>query len=84
MKAEYNMNRAKRGAIISTKGKTRITLYLDNEIIQFFRNKSENEGKGYQTMINDALHAFIDNKRIDSVETLRKIIREELKIINKK
>ncbi|OGO92769.1 MAG: hypothetical protein A3F10_04510 [Coxiella sp. RIFCSPHIGHO2_12_FULL_42_15] len=75
--------KAKRGAIVPTKGKTRITLYLDNDVIQYFRNKSEHEGKGYQTMINDALHASIDNKRIDSVETLRQVIREELKVINK-
>jgi len=79
MKAQYNMSKAKRGAIISTKGKTRVTLYLDNEILDHYRKKAEKMGKGYQTLINEALQVSMKNRPVDSVTTLRRIIREELK-----
>ena len=83
MKREYDMSRAKHGAIISTKGKTRITLYVDNNILNHFRKKSETQGKGYQTLINDALRVAMEGQPIDSAKILRRIIREELKVINK-
>ncbi len=79
MKAEYDMSKAKRGAIVPTKGKTRITLYLDDDILDHYRDDAEKIGKGYQTLINDTLRKAMSDKRIDSVTTLRRIIREELK-----
>jgi uncharacterized protein (DUF4415 family) len=79
MKAEYDMSKAKRGAIIPSKGKTRVTLYLDDEILNYYRKKAEKMAKGYQTLINEALQISMKNKPLDSVTTLRRVIREELK-----
>ena len=36
MKAEYDFSKGKRGALISSKGQTRITIYVDNEILEEF------------------------------------------------
>ena len=55
MKKEYDFSRGKRGAVLSTAGKTRITIYLDDVILEKFKAESERTGKGYQTLINDAL-----------------------------
>ncbi|MEZ5650956.1 MAG: hypothetical protein R3E87_10455 [Burkholderiaceae bacterium] len=37
MRKEYDLSKAKRGAVIPSPGKTRITIMLDDEIIEFFR-----------------------------------------------
>ena len=52
MKAEYDFSKGKRGAFIPSKGKTPITIYVDNEIIEEFRSRAEETGTGYQTIIN--------------------------------
>jgi len=80
MKKEYNFKGAKRGAVISQKGKTRITMYLDDDILKAFRESADAAGHGYQTLINDTLREYLSksNKPID-VETLRRILREELR-----
>ena len=80
MEKEYDFSKGKRGPIIKPKGKTRITIYLDNEVLDEFRNRSEESGYGYQTMINDALkqHLASDSQPVNK-KTLRKILREELK-----
>ena len=38
-----------------TKGKTRITIMLDNDLLIAFRAKADSEGMGYQTLINQTL-----------------------------
>jgi uncharacterized protein (DUF4415 family) len=80
MQKEYDFSDATRGPVISQKGKTRITIYLDNDIIEEFRSRSNSEGKGYQTMMNEALREYLgkEPKSIDA-KTLRKILREELR-----
>jgi uncharacterized protein (DUF4415 family) len=55
MKKAYDFCKGKRGAVIPTTGKTRITIYVDDAIIKSFRAESKKRGKGYQTLINDAL-----------------------------
>ena len=55
MKDEYNFSSAKRGAIASNKGKTRITIMLDDAVIEAARARAENAGTGYQTVINNLL-----------------------------
>jgi hypothetical protein len=55
MKDEYDFSNAKRGAVASAKGKTRITIMLDDAVIEAARALAENEGFGYQTVINNAL-----------------------------
>ncbi|MCF8152444.1 MAG: BrnA antitoxin family protein [Burkholderiaceae bacterium] len=79
MKANYDMTKAKRGAVLSAAGKTRITIYLDDAILEAFRQRAEQEGKGYQTLINEALAASLaQNNAPVTVSTLRRILREEL------
>ena len=78
MKAEYDFSNAVRGAVVPQTGKTRITMYLDDAILEEFRKRADAAGKGYQTMINDALREYLSNDPADLEETLRKVIREEM------
>lgn len=55
MKDEYDFSNAKRGAVASSKGKTRITIMLDDVVIEAARAMAESEGFGYQTVINNTL-----------------------------
>ena len=79
MKKEYDFSGGRRGAIISNKGKTRITIHLDDDVLQSFRERAHTAGRGYQTMINDALRQYLGKSGapIDA-DTLRRILREEL------
>ena len=79
MRKEYDFSKGKRGPVVTEKGKTRITIFLDDEIIRRFRALAQKTGKGYQTLINQALkqqHA-IEEPRLTAT-VVRKIIREEL------
>ncbi len=78
MKPEYDFSKAKRGAVIPQTGKTRITIYLDDAILEEFRNRADTAGKGYQTLINDALRDHLRKDSGNLEETLRKVIREEM------
>ena len=79
MRKEYDFSKGKRGAVVKSRGKTRITIHLDNDVIDAFRARSEKEGKGYQTLINDALRQCLatTGKPVDT-RNLRRILREEL------
>lgn len=64
MNDEYDFSQGKRGAVASSKGKTRITIMLDDAVIEAARAVAENEGFGYQTVINNTLrHALLENPR---------------------
>ena len=85
MRKEYDFYKGKRGAVIASPGKTRITIMLDDDIIEFFRARAEAQGTGYQTMINAALRASMGEAegkaaedRPITVAVLRKVLREEL------
>jgi uncharacterized protein (DUF4415 family) len=79
MKKEYKFESAKRGPVVTQKGKTRITIYLDNDILDEFRNRATEAGSGYQTMINDALKKYLEKSDNPINEALiRQVIREEL------
>lgn len=79
MRAEYDFSKGKRGALIPAKGKTRITIYIDDSILDEFRARAERTGTGYQTMMNEALKAFLGkNEQPVTAAVLRQIIREEL------
>jgi uncharacterized protein (DUF4415 family) len=79
MKKELDFSKGKRGAVISTKGKTRITIYLDDEILRRFKATSERTGRGYQTLINAALRDYLErSEKPLTAEIVRKIVREEL------
>ena len=79
MKREYDFSRGKRGAVVPQIGKTRITIYLDDGVLEEFRERADSAGRGYQTMINEALREYLGKSLspIDA-ETLRRILREEL------
>ncbi|MBE9079415.1 BrnA antitoxin family protein [Romeria aff. gracilis LEGE 07310] len=79
MKAEYDFSQAKREAVIPQTGKTRITIYIDDDVLETFRERSESAGKGYQTMMNEALRLYLEKvKQPLDEETLRRVIQEEL------
>ena len=59
MRKEYDFSRLKRGAAIPSPGKTRITIMLDADIIAALRARAEAAGRGYQTLINEALRAAL-------------------------
>jgi hypothetical protein len=86
MRKEYDFSKGRRGAVVPSKGKTRITIMLDNDTLELFRARAEAEGVGYQTMINAALREaaagrtkgkVADEKPLTAA-ALRKILREEL------
>jgi hypothetical protein len=65
--------------VVPTIGKTRITIYLDDEIVAHFRTLSEQTGRGYQTLINEALRAYTGRTGQPlTPEAVRRIVREEL------
>lgn len=79
MRAEYDFSKGKRGALIPAKGKTRITIYIDDSVLNEFRARAERMGTGYQTMMNEALKVFLEkNEQPVTAAVLRQIIREEL------
>ena len=82
MKPEYDFDQAKRGAIIPQQGKTRITIYIDDDILEAFRQRGDAEGKGYQTMMNQALREYLDQAKppLDE-DTLRRVFQEELRAV---
>ena len=79
MRKEYDFSKGKRGPVVTEKGKTRITIFLDDEIIRRFRALAQNTGKGYQTLINQALKQQLAiEEALLTATVVRKIIREEL------
>lgn len=86
MKKEYDFSRGKRGAVIKTPpGKTRITIRIDDDLLQWFRDQVHEAGGGnYQTLINAALREYIEGKEENLKSTLRSVVREELARYGKK
>jgi uncharacterized protein (DUF4415 family) len=80
MRKQYDFSKGKRGAVVPSPGKTRITIMLDDDIIEHFRSRAETAGTGYQTEINRVLKEYLANDgRLLTLETLRQLIREELR-----
>ena len=85
MRNEYDFSKAKRAKDLphlaklqaEARGKTRITIMLDNYVIEAFRKLAEQEGIGYQTLINRRLRESLESKPLDE-ESLRRVLREEL------
>lgn len=80
MKRNYDFSKGKRGAIFPMPpGKTRITIRLDNDILDWFRDKVEAQGGGsYQTMINDALREHIKTGEKGLEATFKRVLQEVL------
>jgi len=81
MRKEYDFSKAKRGpAVPLSKGKTRITIRLDDDVIVWFKRQVHDAGGGnYQSLINKALHEHIKRSDEPLEETLRRVLREELR-----
>ena len=80
MKAEYDFSKGRRGAVVpAPRGKTRITIRLDDEVLDWFRQQTLEAGGGnYQSLINEALREHIASRREPLEETLRRVLREEM------
>jgi uncharacterized protein (DUF4415 family) len=75
---DIDFSKAKRGPVIPGElGKTKISIRLDNAVLEYFRTQVERAGTGnYQTLINDALLAFIQQRSV--IDAVRQVVREEL------
>lgn len=86
MRKQYDLSKAKRAKDVphlaelqrEARGKSRITIMLDNDLLLAFRNRADAEGIGYQTLINRTLREAVGSRPVDEA-TLRKVLREELK-----
>jgi uncharacterized protein (DUF4415 family) len=85
MKQSYDFSQGKRGRIIAPEpeshGKTRITIRLDEDLVDHFLKEAEASGGavGYQTLINEALRQHVEGKAPKLEDTLRRIVREEMR-----
>jgi hypothetical protein len=79
MRSEYDFSKGKRGAVIPQKGKTRISIFIDNAVLDGFRARAERAGTGYQTMMNEALREYLSESDHPVTEkALRQILRQEM------
>ncbi|MHB1562891.1 MAG: BrnA antitoxin family protein [Leptospirillum sp.] len=79
MNPDYDLTKARRGAVVSRPEKTRITIWIDNDILEAYRSHEEKTGKGYQTLVNETLRTAIGlGDRPVTEEALRRILREGL------
>ena len=81
MKKEYDFTKGRRGPVLKARpGKTRVTIRLDDDVLDWFRQQIDDAGGGnYQTLMNEALRSFIDRKQESLETTLRRVIRDELR-----
>jgi uncharacterized protein (DUF4415 family) len=85
VKEKYDFSKGQRGRIVAAEaeggGKTRITIRLDEDVLDYFLKQAEHSGGsiGYQTLINDALRQHVEGKAPRIEETLRRIVREEIR-----
>jgi len=82
VKREYDFSRANRGPVVRTpRGKTRITIRLDNDVLAWFRKQVNLAGGGnYQTLINQALRQYIVQREEPLEDVLRRVLRQELRL----
>lgn len=84
MRQEYDFSAGKRGQVVeSAPNKVRITIRLDTEIVDWFKNQVHQVGGGnYQTLINRALGEYMESHSESDRESLedliRRVLREEL------
>lgn len=76
MRKEYDLSNAASGAALNMHGKTRITILLDRDVLAAFRARAADTGRGYQTIINQALREYLDSDELE--DTLRRVVREEI------
>jgi hypothetical protein len=81
-KKGYDFSKARRGPVVPLpSGKTRITIRIDDDVLQWFKERVHAAGGGnYQTLINAALQDHVRKEREPLEDTLRRVIREELRV----
>jgi len=81
MKKEYDFSKGRQGQVLKVPpGKTRVTIRLDDDVLDWFRQQVDDAGGGnYQTLINETLRSFIERKQESLETTLRRVIRDELR-----
>jgi len=85
MKKQYDFSKGRRGRILAAqpehKGKVRITIRVDEDLVNHFLKEADASGGsvGYQTLMNEALRAYVENKAPKFEDTLRRIVREEMR-----
>jgi uncharacterized protein (DUF4415 family) len=86
MRKQYDFSRAKRGPVVAVpKGKTRITIRLDDDVLDWFRAQVHAAGGGnYQSLINDALHSFMTSQKEPLEAVVRRVVREELRVAKRR
>ncbi|MBH3424855.1 BrnA antitoxin family protein [Pseudomonas gessardii] len=82
MKDQYDFSKGKRGAIASNKGKTRITIMLDDAVITAARERAQSAGMGYQTVINQLLRQALISQDIHSLAPASKKRAKTLQVIS--
>jgi uncharacterized protein (DUF4415 family) len=75
---DIDFSQAKQGPVVKAEpGKTKISIRLDNSVIEAFRQLADRAGGGnYQTLINDALTEYLQQRTL--LEIVRQVVREEL------
>lgn len=86
MKKSYDFSHGKRGPVLPIPpGKTRITIRIDDDLLEWFRDLVDEAGGGnYQTLMNAALREYVERQREPLEETVRRVMREELAEYRKK
>ncbi len=84
MRKNYDFSKAKRGAVVpAPKGKTRITIRLDHELVEWFKDRVHEAGGGnYQSLINAALREHVQRADEPLEKILRRVLREELRKVS--
>lgn len=79
-----NLPPAVRKLRAEARGKTRVTMYLDNDVLIRFRDAAESEGVGYQTLINQALREVVaDDPKAQSTEDLKSDLLSDKRFIRR-
>ena len=83
MRAEYDFSKGRRGALAPSRGKTRISIHIDNAVLDAFRALAEKKGAGYQTMMNEALRLYLSESTPKPLtkQQLREVLREEMPLV---
>jgi uncharacterized protein (DUF4415 family) len=81
MRKQYDFSKARRGPLVPpAPNKTRITIRIDDDLLDWFREQVHGAGGGnYQTLINDALREFVQERKKPLETVLRRVVREELR-----
>jgi hypothetical protein len=79
MRTEYDFSKGNRGAVLPQKGKTRISIFIDNAVLDAFRARAAKANTGYQTMMNEALRQYLSDAEPPLTEAiLRHVLRQEI------